>query len=116
MGVKLYRTAIQTFALVVLLGVATLSHSEGASLESTRPRLTSQRVSQLASTEAAKAGLSPSKFKADTPKYDAEGHSWRVYFKETGPQVAVDGTMLVVIDDLTGKGCVQQAESVGPCA
>jgi hypothetical protein len=87
--------------------------------------LSPQRVSQIALAEFAKSGYGVAKFHARAPSFMPERTRWFVFFIQVPETVkvngkfesirAIDGDMLVVVDDRTGKACVQQAIAIGPC-
>jgi hypothetical protein len=77
--------------------------------------MTPKQVVKVATAAMAGHGSTLSKFRAKAPKYSLEKHQWSVFFMQTGYYKMVDGEMLVLIDDNSGKACVQQAMAVGPC-
>jgi hypothetical protein len=112
--------------LTTVLGGASLTlGSVAASGAVPSAHLSSSQVSRIALEGLEKAGYGPADFRAQLPSFEPEKARWFVYFlrvertqKVDGhyeAYVPVDSEMLVVVDDVTGHVCVQQAMAVGPC-
>jgi uncharacterized cupin superfamily protein len=71
------------------------------------------------------AGEDAKKFKARPPKFEGSRSQWRVFFDQVGTTTVVDGRVIttveidgditVIVNDLSGKTCVQYTYSIGPC-
>jgi len=117
-------TKLIVFA-TALAGASLSPGSVAASDAVPSAHLSSSQVSRIAADGLEKAGYGPAGFRAQLPSFEPEKARWFVYFSQVGriqkddghfeASVPVDGEMLVVVDDLTGHVCVQQAMAVGPC-
>ena len=99
-------TAIVTITTAWLICGADVMAAEIS--DASKPRLSIRRVSVLTQAELRRIGEAD-KFEAATPKYSSQTRLWSVFLKQRGPLFAVDGEMLMVIEDVTGKVCMQQA-------
>jgi hypothetical protein len=78
-------------------------------------RLTSEQVAVLASA-AMRANGPKLKYEAKRPEFSADDGMWHVYFRQKGPIYMVDGDMIVVVNDRTGRACIgQMMMPPGPC-
>jgi hypothetical protein len=77
--------------------------------------LTAEQVTSIALDALRHAEKSAVRFTARTPRYDSAHQRWWVFFVENAPPYQVDGGLLVVVDDVTSRPCVQHATAVGPC-
>ena len=114
-GVARVTAAVVVVASGVALGVSASAGPAHPTEAMASAHLTAQQVGQMAAAALARSGAKLSAFKAKAPTYLPEKHQWRVFYGQTGPLKVIDGEKLVVIDDATGKSCVQQAMAVGPC-
>ena len=79
-----------------------------------KPHLSTERVAKLAAAALSRVVKDTTEFVVGDPKYIAERHVWWVVYEV--PSV-LDAGEWVVIDDRTGKACVQAAAVInGPCA
>jgi hypothetical protein len=79
------------------------------------PRHSAKQVLSIATAELRRSAENAVRYKAKSPKYDSEKKAWWVFFMQNAPPYIVDGDLLVVVDDLTGSACLEQAMAVGPC-
>jgi hypothetical protein len=87
--------------------------------------LSQLQVSRIAALGFEKAGYGAAAFHARRPSFDPKEGRWFVFFIQVGTTakvdghfetaVPIDGDMLVVVDDHSGKVCVQQAIGIGSC-
>jgi hypothetical protein len=73
------------------------------------PRLSPQQVSALAATAFEKSGANVANFREGETEFLAKAGIWLVSYVQTEPPFITDGNMMVVVNDHTGKACVQQA-------
>jgi hypothetical protein len=78
-------------------------------------QLTPDRVLELAIAAFSRTDAGSRPYRPLPPEFHADTSAWWVRFAQTGSWVKVDGDMLVVIDDRTGRACVQQFAAVGQC-
>jgi hypothetical protein len=100
------------FAAIVRLDAAVASETRGEPA----PRLALVQVASLALKAMNARGPQPVQYVAKAPEFDAQAGMWHVFFKQKGPLYIVDGDMVVVVNDRTGKACVgQMMMPPGPC-
>jgi hypothetical protein len=77
-------------------------------------KLNSQQVATLALAAFQKSGATVGHFRAESPKFyehpdfSSVTRIWLVFYMQKAAPFVPDGDMVVVIDDRTGKACVQQ--------
>ena len=100
--------------LWVLLGVA--NYAAASEKQPDRaPLLAPDRVLELAIHAFAKSDVASRPYRPLPPEFHADTRVWWVRFEETSSWRMVDGEMLVVVDDRTGRTCVQQLIALGKC-
>jgi hypothetical protein len=75
------------------------------------PRLSPQQVSALAAgafKARSDSRVPGQRFEAQRPKFSDHDGVWYVFFRQKGPVLAIDGDMVVVVNDRTSKVCVGQ--------
>ena len=113
-------------ACVAGLVAASATHAQApAPPANPAPHLSTSVVAQIAAAEFVKSGHSLRDFQARPPKLGVGGTKWYVYFTPRPVMSNVDGKfeallpldadVVVVIDDVTRRTCVQNAHGVGPC-
>jgi hypothetical protein len=73
------------------------------------PILSARQVSSLAAAAFARSGETVSHYKAGKPQFSEASGIWWVFYIQSKPPFVVDGDMMVVVNDRTGRACVQQA-------
>jgi len=76
--------------------------------------LDAQQVSTLAKAEVARLGLQD-RFRARNAVFHPDKKVWWVPFIRSMPPYFQNGDVLVVIDDASGRICVQYGLLAGPC-
>ena len=94
-------------AVVALVPPANVLAAEA--IKGPAPRLSAQQVSTLAAAAFARSGESLSHYKAGKPQFSAATRIWWMFYIQTTPPYVVDGDRTVVVNDCTGRACVQQA-------
>jgi hypothetical protein len=85
-------------------------------ISASNPRLSSEQVSSLATAELVRNRVRVDRFKPRPPTYNADQKNWWVFFIQNKAPFIVDGDLLVVVDDGTGKSCMEYAIDLGPCS
>jgi hypothetical protein len=103
--------------LALLVGAISIGDALGAEpvANVSSPRLSSDMVSSLARAEVVRNGVRVERYKSNPPTYNSDERNWFVFFIQKEPPFDIDGDILVVIDDTTGKPCVENGTAVGPC-
>jgi len=81
----------------------------------TSPQHSAKQVLSIATVKLHSGAENAARYKAKPPRYDADKKVWLVFFIQNAPPFIVDGDLLVVVDDLNGSACIEQAIAVGPC-
>lgn len=96
---------------LVCSGVALAAQPVGTA----KSRMDAQAVAALALQEIRHLGLD-ARFRAEPPDFHADRKVWWVMFSRSRPPYFEGGNvMLVVVEDGSGKVCVQQGPAPGPC-
>jgi len=107
------RTKIIVLAAVLCAGTAL---GEGSPPQTSQnARLSRQQAIQLAFAGLKTSGLTATKYKVNTARYQSDKHRWLVKFSEMGPTVQFDSDVTALVDDKTGLVCVKQGTAVGRC-
>ena len=110
------RTTARAIVLAAALSAyAALGGALSAAQADQSARLSAQQVTKMAAAAFVKAGHSAAKFRARPPIYEAKHTQWRVFYDQVGPSVAIDGDITVLVNDRSGKVCLEYTFSVGPC-
>jgi hypothetical protein len=96
------------------LATAVMAHALGNALASepsqaTGARLSIRQVSDLAATAFQKNGVTAMHFRAKEPEFLPKSHVWLVVYIQDTPPYVPDSNMMVIVNDRTGRACVQQA-------
>ena len=113
-------------ACVAAFVAASVTHAQDpASPTYSAPHLSTSVVAQIAAAEFVKSGHSLRDFQGRPPRLGDGGTKWYVYFFPRPVMTSGDGKseavapldvgVVVVIDDVTRRTCVQAAYGVGPC-
>jgi hypothetical protein len=80
------------------------------------PHLSPADARNIAESELRRHGENIARFKAGDPTFQSQERVWWVFLNQVAPPFIVDGDFLIVVDDASGRACMQQALAVSPCA
>jgi hypothetical protein len=72
-------------------------------------RLTARQAADLAAAAFQKNGVTAMHFRAKEPEFLPKSHVWLVVYIQDTPPYVPDANMMVIVNDRTGRACVQQA-------
>jgi hypothetical protein len=114
--IKYIRRPVALCALLTITGSVCNGEARGAEpISVSEPKLSAEQVSSLAKAELVRNRVSVDRFEPRTPTFNANQKNWWVFFIQSKAPFVVDGDLLVVVDDGTGKSCMEHAVDLGPC-